>query len=157
MRSGSRRRMWAKSGWREVNEESSVMMLKFRQGYWLDPVRKVGCKAGSAPGRLGIWGEGAGGAELGAQAPVQAGDEVAEGLVDGEKELCDGGKGSRGATCKSLPARLGRKHGAVRSSWWGCPGHCLFLSQGDRRDEEEETQMKKSESEVEVRVGGQGS
>lgn len=37
VRSGSRRGMWAKSGWREVNEESSVMMLKFRQGYWLDP------------------------------------------------------------------------------------------------------------------------
>lgn len=31
----------------------------------------------------------------------------------------------------------------------------LFF-QGDRRDEEEETQMKKSESEVEVRAGGQG-
>lgn len=38
----------------------------------------------------------------------------------------------------------------------GCPGHCPFGFQGDRRDEEEETQMKKSESEVEVRAGGQG-
>lgn len=84
---------------------------------------------------------------------------MAEGLVDGEKELCDGGEGRRGATCKPLPARLWRKHGAIRSksSWCECPGHCPFFPQGDRRDEEEETQMKKSESEVEVRVGGQGS
>lgn len=145
-------------GWREVNEEASGTMLKSRKRYWLDTgvggLKKVGCKAGSAPGRLGIWGEGAGGAELGAQAPVQAGDEVAEGLVDGERELCDGGKGSRGASCKPLPARLWRKRGA--RAWWGCPGHCPFFFQGDRRDEEEETQMKKSESEVEVRAGGQG-
>lgn len=46
---------------------------------------------------------------------------------------------------------------------WGCkkarsPGEgsqdTTFGFQGDQRDEEEETQMKKSESEVEVRAGG---
>lgn len=38
----------------------------------------------------------------------------------------------------------------------GVPRTLSLFFQGDRRDEEEETQMKKSESEVEVRAGGQG-
>lgn len=38
----------------------------------------------------------------------------------------------------------------------GWPGRCPFGFQGDQRDEEEETQMKKSESEVEVRAGRTG-
>lgn len=49
-------------------------------------------KQGALLGGLGClvgWGEGAGRAELGAQALVQARDEVAESLVDGEKEVCD--------------------------------------------------------------------
>lgn len=49
----------------------------------------------------------------------------------------------------------GSKAPPWRSCWVGkrCSGHCPFGFQGDQRDEEEESQMKKSESEVEVRAG----
>lgn len=87
---------------------------------------------------------------------------MARGLAGGEKKLCDPlVQGARGATTKPLPARLWRKHGACKaansSGGVGCPGHCPFGFQGDQRDEEEETQMKKSESEVEVRAGKRAS
>lgn len=51
------------------------------------------------------------------------------------------------------------KSSPLRSCWVGKKrsGHCLFGFQGDQRDEEEESQMKKSESEVEVRAGGAAS
>lgn len=52
-----------------------------------------------------------------------------------------------------LPDHGGNRLQEVKSFCWGCPGPCPFCFQGDQRDEEEETQMKKSESEVEVRAG----
>lgn len=50
----------------------------------------------------------------------------------------------------------GSKAPPLRSCWVGKrhSGHCPFGFQGDQRDDEEDSQMKKSESEVEVRQTG---
>ena len=72
-----------------------------------------------------------------------------------------GSEGSRDATSRPLPSRLWRKSGACKkaksSGGVRYPEPCPFGFQGDQRDEEEETQMKKSESEVEVRAGERAS
>lgn len=84
---------------------------------------------------------------LGAQGPVWTGDEAAGGLADGEKVLCDW-------VVMVVPGCGGSKK--AKNCRDGGSEHHPFGFQGDQRDEEEETQMKKSESEVEVRAGGMG-